>query len=137
MRADTQAVTVPGSYRSVFAFLADPANLPTWAIGFARGIRREGECWVVTTGHGEVPLRVEADEARGVIDFHLEPAPGVEAVAYSRVLPNGDGAEFVFSQFQAPGMPDEVFAGQRAALAEELAILPAIFRARTACDTGR
>ena len=136
MRADTQAVTVPGGYRSIFTFLADPANLPTWAFGFARGIRREGERWVVVTGHGEVPVRVEADEARGVIDFHLEPAPGVEAVAYSRLLPNGDGAEYVFTQFQTPGMPDDIFSGQRAALAEELAILPAIIRARTACDAG-
>ena len=47
-----------------------------------------------------------------MIDYHLTPAPGVEAVAYSRLVPNGAGVEYVFTQFQAPGMPDEVFAGQ-------------------------
>ncbi len=89
-----------------------------------------------TTG-GEVPIRVEADAARGTIDFHMAVAPRGEAIAYSRVVPDGAGAEYVFTQFQGPGMPDEVFAAQRAALAEELALLPILFRAQLACPVGR
>jgi hypothetical protein len=42
------------------------------------------------------------------------------------VLPRGDGAEYVFTQFQAPGMPDAVFDGQVAALAHELVALKAL-----------
>jgi hypothetical protein len=136
MRSDTKSVTIPASPPAAFAFLAEPENLPRWAVGFARDIRRDGETWLVTTGQGEVPIRFEVDEGRGVIDFHLTPAPGVEAVAYSRLVPNGEGVEYVFTQFQTPGMPDEVFSGQVRALAEELAILPALFRARVACDVG-
>ena len=64
-------------------------------------------------------------------------SPGVEAVAYSRVVPNEAGAEYVFTQFQLPGMADEVFAAQRTALAEELAILPILFRAQLVCPIGR
>jgi hypothetical protein len=64
-------------------------------------------------------------------------APGLEAVAYSRVITNDTGAEYVFTQFQLPGMSEEVFAAQRAALAEELAILPILFRAQAACPVGR
>src|SRR5262245_30478886 len=116
MRSDTRTVTVAIGYEAVFAFLADPANLPRWAVGFARGIRREGDRWIVQTGHGEVPIRYETDVERGVIDFHMTPAPGVEAVAFSRIVPNGDGVEYVFTQFQTPGMSDEVFDGQRRAL---------------------
>ncbi len=82
-------------------------------------------------------VRVVADEVRGTIDFHMTVTPGVEAVAYSRVIPNDLGAEYVFTQFQLPGMPDEVFEGQRAALTEELAILPILFRAQAACPVGR
>jgi hypothetical protein len=133
MRSDTKAVTIPASYEAVFAFLTNPENLPRWAVGFARAIRRDGETWLVTTNQGELPIRYVVDADRGVIDYHLEPAPGAEAVAYSRLVPNGDGVEYVFTQFQAPGMPDEVFVGQVAALAEELAILPALFRAQAAC----
>lgn len=137
LQSDTQATTIPAPPAEAFAFLADPENLPRWAVGFARAVRHDGNGWLVETAHGEVPVRVEADPERGTIDFCLGVAPGFEAVAYSRLVPNGDGTEYVFSQFQHPGMPDEVFAGQRAALAEELALLPILFRARAACPAGR
>ena len=136
MHADTQTITVPVSAEEAFAFLAEPENLPRWAVGFARGIRREGEAWIVKTAQGEAPVRVVAEAAQGTIDFHMEVASGLEAVAYSRVVPNDTGAEYVFTQFQLPGMADEVFATQRAALAEELAILPILFRAQMACPVG-
>ncbi len=51
------------------------------------------------------------------------PVPDVEGVAYSRVLPNGEGSEYLFTQFQAPGMPDEVFQGQIESLKGELVLL--------------
>ena len=137
MHADTQTVTLPVSSEEAFAFLAEPENLPRWAVGFARGIRREEGAWFVQTAQGEMPVRVVADAAHGTIDFHMSVAPELEAVAYSRVVPNDSGAEYVFTQFQLPGMADEVFAAQRAALAEELAILPILFRAQTACPNGR
>jgi hypothetical protein len=137
MRADTQTITISASREAAFAFLANPENLPRWAVGFARDIRREGEDWIVQTAAGEMPIRVLADAERGTIDFAMSVAPDLEAVAYSRVLPNESGAEYVFTQFQLSGMPDEVFASQQTALAEELAILPILFRAHAACPVGR
>ena len=136
MYADTQAITVPAHADDVFAFLAQPENLPRWAVGFARSIRRDGDNWIVQTAQGEIPIRVAADAAHGTIDFYMGVAPGLEAIAYSRVVPNDSGAEYVFTQFQLPGMDDEVFAAQRVALAEELAILPILFRAQMACPVG-
>ena len=137
MHADTQTITLPVSADEAFTFLAQPENMPRWAVGFARGIRREGDAWIVQTAQGEMPVRVVADATRGTIDFHMGISPSLEAVAYSRVVPNDSGAEYVFTQFQLPGMSDEVFAAQRAALTEELAILPILFRAQVACPVGR
>jgi len=137
MNADTQTITLPVSAEEAFAFLAEPENLPRWAVGFARGIRCEADAWIVQTTQGEMPVCVVADARHGTIDFHMTVAPGVEAVAYSRVVPNEAGAEYVFTQFQLPGMADEVFAAQRAALAEELALLPILFRAQSFCPVGR
>jgi hypothetical protein len=137
MHADTQTITLPVSAEEAFTFLAQPENLPRWAVCFAHGIRREGDAWIVQTAQGEMPVRVVADATRGTIDFHMGIAPRLEAVAYSRVVPNDSGAEYVFTQFQLPGMSDEVFAAQRAALAEEFAILPILFRAQVACPVGR
>jgi hypothetical protein len=132
-RADTQTATLPCSAAQLFDFLSDPENLPRWAVGFCRGIRPNGDEWLVRTAHGEVGLRYVTDRALGVIDYHMSPAPGVEATAFSRVVPNGDGAVYVFTQLQPPGMPDGVFAGQATALTEELRVLEAVVRAQIAC----
>lgn len=135
-RSDTQAVTVHASAEQLFDFLANPENLPKWAVGFCHAIRRDDAddgCWVIRTAQGEVGIRYVTDRRLGVIDFHISPAPGVEAAAFSRVLPNGTGSEYVFTQVQSPGMPDEVFDGQVAALGEELRILQALVRARATC----
>ncbi|HEX2048145.1 MAG TPA: SRPBCC family protein [Acidimicrobiales bacterium] len=126
MRSDTRTVTIDASPEAVLAFVCDPANLPRWAIGFAKGVRREGGRWSVTTAQGDVGVSVDVDRRSGTVDFHMEPAPGVEAVAYSRVVPNGTGAEYVFTQFQQPGTPDEVFAQLSEAVAHELVALKAV-----------
>jgi len=126
MRADTKTIAIRALPDKVWKFLANPENLPRWAVGFAKAIRKDGERWLVTTGGGEVALRIVADQKLGVVDFWLSPAPGTEGFAASRVLPNGDGVEFVFTQFQAPDMSDEIFAKNVQALAHELTVLKAL-----------
>jgi hypothetical protein len=139
-RSDTRAVTIEAAANDVFDFVADPENLPRWAVGFCRSIRRDREAgagaserWIVTTAQGDLPIRYVTDRELGVVDFYLSPAPGAEAAAFSRVLPNGDGTEYVFTQFQARGTPDVVFEGQVRALVEELQVLRSLIRARVAC----
>jgi hypothetical protein len=129
-------VTIDAPATVVFAFLADPENLPRWAVGLCRAIRRDTEeagRWIVTTAQGDLPIRYVTDSERGTVDFYLSPAPGLEAAAFSRVVPNGEGAEYVFTQFQAPWMTDEVFERQVHALIEELQVLRGLIQARTAC----
>lgn len=133
MRSDTRCVTIEAHAVQVFQFLADPENLPRWAVGFCRSIRRDGGRWIAQTAQGDVGIRYVTDPTLGVIDFCISQAPGAEVVAHSRVVPNGDGAEYVFTQFQAPGMPDDVFEANVAALKEELIVLKALMRARAVC----
>jgi hypothetical protein len=110
MRADTQTISIRSPADAVFAFVADPVNLSRWAIGFAKDVKADADVWLVTTGDGEqVSLRPVTDEALGVVDFHMVMPGGVESVAWSRVVPRGEGSEFVFTQVQVPGMPDELF----------------------------
>jgi len=126
MRSDTQSVSIEAPAARVHALVADPLNLPRWAVGFARAVRPQGEGWIVSTASGEVGLRVAASPATGTVDFHLSPAPGVEVLAASRVVPRGEASEFVFTQFQAPGMSEETFRASIAALRHELAVLKAL-----------
>jgi hypothetical protein len=112
MRSDTQSVTVAAPAGDVFG----------------------GEAWVVTTSQGaEVKLRYLTDPGLGTIDFEMEPAPGAVETAYARVVPNGEGADVVFTQQQAPGMTDDVFDAQVAALRHELTVLKALVE--VACPT--
>ena len=126
MRADTRTIAIGAPIDRVVNFLADAQNLPRWAIGFARSVRRDGDRWFVVTGSGEMGIRIVADEKLGVVDFYMSPAPGIEGLAASRVIPSGDGVEYVFTQFQAPDMPDDVFAKNVQALAHELTVLKAL-----------
>jgi uncharacterized membrane protein len=136
MRADTRAVTIDAPVREVYDFVADPGNLPRWAVGFCRAIRPDAtvpERWIVTTGQGDVVVRFERNDALGVVDFHVLPGAGPEFAAYSRVVANGAGAQYILTQFQVPGMPDSAFEAQVHTITEELQVLRALIHARAAC----
>jgi hypothetical protein len=137
LRSATDAVTIEAPADHVFDFLAEPENLPRWAVGFARAIRPANDSgdWIVTTGQGEVQIRFVTDRAMGAIDFYISPAPGLEAAAFSRVVPNGEGAEYVFTQFQTLGMPDHVFEQQVYTLGKELQLLRELMAARAVCPS--
>lgn len=126
MRSDTRAISIEASPDKVLCFLADPNNLPRWAIGFAKAVREEQGRWVVTTGAGEVGLRIVADGRTGVVDFWMSPKPGIEMLAASRVIPRGAASEYTFTQFQVPGMTDETFKQSVKALTHELSVLKAL-----------
>ena len=126
MRHDTQSIEIDVPPNHAFEFLAQPENLPHWAAGFAKAIRRDGNAWTVTTPQSEVEMRYVTDPTLGILDFHISPAPGVTIVAHSRILPLGEGSLYVFTQEQAPGMPDLAFDGQVATLGRELRLLKSL-----------
>lgn len=127
MRFDTQGVVVEADVTHVTGFVGNGANLPRWAIGFAREVEADEDGWVVVTGSGErVPTRIETDPGTGVVDFVMTPVPGVTVTAWSRSVDAPGGTLFTFTQTQPPGMPDEVFDAQVRALGHELAALKAM-----------
>jgi hypothetical protein len=126
MRADTRTVSIDAPAPQVVTFLQDPANLPRWAVGFAKAVHRTAAGWIVQTGAGEIGIRIDADAGRGTVDFWMSPAPGAEVLAASRVVPRGAGSEFIFTQFQAPGMSDQAFASSVETVKHELIVLKAL-----------
>lgn len=96
MRTSARSITIEAAPEHVFAFVADPANLPKWAIGFCKQIRQEDGSWIVTTERGdEIAIRIVTSAELGVVDSYMSPAPSVEIPPAIRVVPNGDGAEHV------------------------------------------
>ncbi len=130
MRSDTQSITIDARPSDVLAFVGDGENLPRWAIGFAKAVRPGPDGWIVTTGQGEVPTSIAVNEDTGTVDFVMEPAPGVEATAYARVIPNAGGSEFLFTQMQQAGVPDQLFEELVAAVGHELVALKALVEVR-------
>ena len=126
MRSDTQTITIDADPQRVFWFLADPANLPRWAIGFAKAIRCQEDGWVVETAQGSVGIRYVTEAETGVVDFYMSPSPEVESIAHSRVLSNGQRCEYVFTQYQGSDITDDLFESQVRALAHELVALKAL-----------
>ena len=130
MRSDTQSITINARPGDVLAFVRSGENLPRWAIGFAKAVRPGQGGWIVTTGQGDVPTTITVNEVSGTVDFHMKPTAGVEATAYARVVPNGDGSEFLFTQMQQPGVPDQVFEQSVATVGHELVALKALVEVR-------
>ncbi len=123
MKSDTQTLVVDASPKRLFEFLAEPENLPKWAVKFCHTIRpKDNEWWCVQGCMGEIPLRYVVDRDSGVIDYHVF-TPAGESVIPTRVVPAGAGSAYIFTQFQAPDMPEEAFRGQVESLKEELKIL--------------
>ena len=130
MRSDTQSITINARPGEVLEFVGNGENLPRWAIGFAKSVRPAHGGWIVTTGEGDVPTSITVNEVSGTVDFRMKPTAGVEATAYARVVPNGDGSEFLFSQVQHPHVTDEVFEQLVAAVGHELVALKALVEVR-------
>ena len=112
MRADTQSITINAEVGKVFEFVRKPENLAKWAGGYCKSIEKEDDEWLVETMMGEVKLRCECNEEFGVVDYYLTPALPMRIAVHSRVVANGQGAEFIFTQFQLPFLPAGIFEDQ-------------------------
>jgi hypothetical protein len=126
-RSDTQTISIDAPPEAVVALLTDPAEFPRWAAGFARAVRVDGDDWIVDTGDAEVRLRVRVSHEHRTVDYLLADAlPRAEIGAFSRVIPNRRGCEFVFTQFLADDMRDADLADQKAVVAVELQTVRAL-----------
>jgi uncharacterized protein YndB with AHSA1/START domain len=90
----------------VYEFASDPRNLPRWAAGLARSeVRKEGDEWVADAPFGKVRVRFVERNSFGVMDHDVKLESGVTVNNPVRVVPNGEGSEFVFTLIRQPGCP--------------------------------
>lgn len=108
----------------VYEFASDPRNLPRWAAGLARSeVRKEGDEWVVEASFGKATVKFAKKNAFGVMDHDVTLESGVTVHNPMRVVPNGEGSEFIFTLMRQPGMTDEQYAADRAAVEKDLRTL--------------
>jgi hypothetical protein len=115
----------------VYEFASDPRNLPRWAAGLARSaVRKDGDEWIADAAFGKVRLRFAERNSFGVMDHDVTLESGVTLHNPMRVVPNGEGSEFVFTLFRQRGMSDAQFARDKAAVEKDLATLKGLLERR-------
>ena len=104
----------------VYAYASDPANLPAWAPGLLRSVERVDGQWVADSDMGRILLDWAPDNPFGVMDHHVTVPSGQTFYNPMRVTANGEGSEIVFSVRRQPGMTDEEFDRDCAAVQADL-----------------
>ena len=113
-------VSIDRPAAAVYAYVRDPAHLPTWAAGLAAGIRRERGEWVADSPMGRVLVRFVPVNEYGVLDHDVVLPDGTSVTNPLRVLADGDGAEVVFTARRRPEMGDAEWAADVAAVSADL-----------------
>ncbi|MCF3640099.1 SRPBCC family protein [Rhizobium sp. TRM95111] len=111
-------------WREVYAFASKPENMPRWASGLAAGFTRDGEDWIADGGPlGTIRVRFAPPNTFGVIDHTVTLPTGAVVENTFRVVPNGDGAEVMFTLLRQPGMDTVAFEADAAHIARDLETL--------------
>jgi hypothetical protein len=114
-RCETRSISIAAPPSAVLDFVGDARTLPRWAPEFTRTVEPEGEHWRIDGG-GLVDVRVSRE--RGTVDIVSAGDP--RRGAFSRVIANGEGSEYLFTlQFQ-DGTSEDAVARQMAVVDTEL-----------------
>ena len=128
----TLSVTIACPPRKVYEFVSNPENLPQWAAGLGKSVRKSGTGWVIETPQGPAQIRFAEKNDFGVLDHYVKLASGVEVYVPMRVVPNGSGSEVIFTLFKTPEMSDKQFAEDAGMVERDLKALKSILERESA-----
>jgi hypothetical protein len=123
MQSVQLAVVIDRPATDVYAFVADPATMPQWAAGLSSSLEQIDGKWVADSPMGSVTIEFAPRNDFGVLDHTVALPDGTRVLNPLRVLPLGEASEVVFSLRRQPGMSDEEFEADRAAVLADLAAL--------------
>lgn len=117
------------SAADVYAYVADPANLPRWSSGLGSRIEQvDGEWWIDSPA-GRLRFAFVPPNGLGVLDHQVTFPSGETFYNPMRVVPDGDGSEIVFSVRRFGAISDADFDRDTAAVAADLAKLKEVLEA--------
>jgi hypothetical protein len=129
-RSETRTIAIAAPPEVVLAVVGDARRLPEWAPGFARAVRPEGDGWIVDNGDVEFPIRLRVAAEFGTVDIlgPIEPPRG----AFARVIPSGEGSEFLFTLSFPEGTEEAAVDAQIQTVEAELRTVRALSEASRA-----
>jgi hypothetical protein len=116
--SETRAVSIAAPPERVLAYVGDAQNLPSWAPRFASAVRADGDHWAIQSGDAELKIAVSVSHEHGTVD--LLAAADRRLGAFSRVIPNGEGCEYLFTLLFPEGTPTATIADQMKVVEDEL-----------------
>lgn len=120
MNTRTRTVSFNAPKDKVFTYLSNIENLPKWATGFCKELKKVDSDYKVKTPDGEIYFWIQDDEKTGVMDMFGGPTKDQAACWPARVIGLPDQTcVFIFTALQLPGMPEEVFEMQCKSLDQE------------------
>lgn len=129
MKTRLLSISIDASPERVYAFTADPLNLPKWAAGLGRSISKIDGRWMVETPSGVVTVEFAPKNTLGVLDHTVTLPDGSRVYLPIRVVANGSGAELVFTLFQTAQMSDAEFERDAGMVATDLRTLKRLVEA--------
>jgi hypothetical protein len=124
------SVSIDRPPSEVYAFAADPENLPRWARGLSGSIEEVNGEWIAQSPMGRVKIRFVARNALGVLDHDVVLESGETVHNPMRVVASADGSELVFTLFRRPGMGEEAFAADAGAVEDDLRTLKGLLEGK-------
>ena len=113
--------------KDVYEFASNPENLPSWAAGLTRSeVKKDGNVWVAEAPFGKAKIKFAETNRFGVMDHDVELDSGVVVHNPMRVVPNGNGSEFIFTLLRQPEMSEDQFADDAQAVTKDLRTLKAL-----------
>jgi hypothetical protein len=111
----------------VYAFVTSGENLPRWAAGLGKTIRRGGDGeWVAEGPLGTVKVRFAPANDLGVADHDVVLETGVTVRNPIRVLSNAAGSTVIFTLMRLPGVSEKQFEEDASTVEKDLMTLKAI-----------
>lgn len=114
------SVSINRPVDQVYAFAANPHNLPQWAAGLSGSIQQVHGEWIAESPMGRVKVKFADQNQYGVLDHAVTLPSGETVYNPMRVIPNNDGSEVVFTLYRRPEMSDQQFAEDAQAVASDL-----------------
>ncbi|WP_438747822.1 SRPBCC family protein [Pararhizobium sp. O133] len=126
MKSTIVHIGIERSWRDVYAFAAKPENMPLWASGLSAGLEPDGADWITSGPLGNARVTFSPPNDFGVLDHLVTMESGLKVHNALRVVPNGDGAEVMFTLLKLPDMGDEQFASDAEWVKKDLQALKKI-----------
>jgi hypothetical protein len=115
---ETRSISIAAPPEAVLAVVGDPYRLPDWAPNFATAVQQEGDHWLIGSGDAQFPIAVRVSHEHGTVDLvsTTDPTRG----AFTRVVHNQNGSEYLFTLSFPAGTDPEAIRAQMETVETEL-----------------